>query len=449
MKPLPERRPWRRSPRGAHAPCPGWIAIGQGALTLGALTLAGCSPLPGADGLRDPVPGVTAPVRDPDTGPDWIVEDVGSYTLPDDDWVFDPTVIHTMSLRVEPEAVAALEADPTAMVEARFTLDGEEIEPVGLRLGGAGPTFRSLAGKPELRLQFDAYDPDARLTGMSALVLDNALEDCSGLKRSIGSALFRQGGVPAQRTGYGSLTLNGEDFGLYVVVEAADSAFARRGWANGTGNLYDGQNLVAEDGSQSAVDFQTGLDGGFRLLAGEDVALADVLAVTAAIESTLGTPEYDGTTSAVVHWEAVHRMWAVEEWIGQVDGYFLDHDQYFVYFDPTTGGAELAPAGLDNSFNLDGAWGVQWTGPVGRLGLGCLQDGNCAYDQRDATEAFLDSLDLAALTATLEAQAALTADLAVADPRTECTDEAISTSRALLSQWLLTRNVLVETRWGL
>ena len=82
-------------------------------------------------------------------------------------------------------------------------------------------------------------------------------------------------GIPTSRTGYAQLFVNGEDYGLYLVVESQDDRWLKRNFEDRSGNLYDGK-YVYSGYWPTIVDFGKGLDHWFDLEEGEDVDFEDI-----------------------------------------------------------------------------------------------------------------------------------------------------------------------------
>ena len=139
-------------------------------------------------------------------------------------WMFDPRVVVRIDLDLSGEAMTALGAEPDEYVPATFTLSygRRSYGPwtVSLRLKGGIGSFRPLAGKPGFKLKFPA---GARPDGLKKLTLNNMVQDWSKLHEVVSYELFRAMDVAAPRTGYATVTVNGEPYGLYLNVEKLDA----------------------------------------------------------------------------------------------------------------------------------------------------------------------------------------------------------------------------------
>ena len=62
------------------------------------------------------------------------------------------------------------------------------------------------------------------------------------LHETVSYAIFRAAGVPAPRTGYAYVRVNGEPFGLYLNLEPYDTVSLERLFPGGTQHLYEGES---------------------------------------------------------------------------------------------------------------------------------------------------------------------------------------------------------------
>jgi len=400
----------------------------------------------GAGGDTDPAPDTGA--EDTDAPPEVSEETIGDHVL-DDSWFFSHDTIHTIDITLPSSSWGALFADPYTYAQAGVTVDGEAVTDVGVRLRGKIGSFRDLNGKPKFKIDFNQYVEGQRFYGLETLSLNNEVADCSYLKEPIGYALFEEMGVPAPRTGFAAVTVNGAPYGLYVIIETPDDRFLDRAYEEPGGNLYDGKYIWYGDYSYTLLDFGDGVDDLYQLEEGTDVGNADIAAISDALFAARAGGNFYEDMGAVLDWDNFHRVWAGEQWLGQNDGYVLNTNNYRVYFDPTDGLAKLVPWDLDNTFLYDWEWGMDWWGPRGNLAVACLEDDDCVAAQRIAmaeTIAAAESADLLTLHAQLRV---LIAEEAAADPRRECADSSVSSEQTEVQSWLNNRSDELRREWGL
>ena len=374
-------------------------------------------------------------------------------TLPDhtvdDSWIFDSGAIHQIDLTLPPETVESLYADPYTYAEASVSFNGEVFDRVGVRLRGKIGSFRDLSGKPKFKVDFNQYVEDQRFWGLETLALNNSIVDCSYLKEPLAYDLFEAAGVAASRTGFAQVTVNGADYGLYVLVEVPDDRFLERAWVEPDGNLYDGKYVWYGGYDYTLLDFGIGVDELFQLEEGVDVSHEDVRAVSAAVIDHRGAKTWYEGMAEVLDWDVFHRMWAVEQWMGQNDGYSLNTNNYRVYFDPATGLANFIPWDLDYSFLYDWEWGMNWGYPRGQITYYCLASRDCTNTQRTVTAEVLDVAAALELVSRFDEMAALIEDAARADPRRECSMDWVRSEQAEVRAWLENQDAEMRAWWGL
>jgi hypothetical protein len=427
-----------------------------------ALLTLGCAPTeldrpqdrpPLTEDTDTDTPDTTAPDTDtaPDTGvpePEVTEEEIGDQVL-EDDWIFALDVIHEIEITLPEASVSTLDADPYTYAEGSISFDGEEIPLVGVRLRGKIGSFRTLSGKPKFKIDFNQYITDQRFYGLETISLNNSVVDCSYIKEHIGYALFEAAGVPASRTGLAQVSVNGAPYGLYTIIEVPDDRFLRRHYDDSSGNLYDGKYVWYGGYSYTLLDFAEGHDDLFQLEEGTDVGHADITGVSTVLAASAGTPGYYAATSEVVDWPLLHRMWAVEQYVGQNDGYGLNTNNYRVYFDPADGRADLFPWDLDYSFLNDSDWGLSWSSPSGRLLYYCIFDATCAAAQRAVVSEVLTVAAERDLVGLLDELTPFIDDAARSDPRRECSESSIASAQAGVRAWLVAKDASMRSFWGL
>jgi len=407
-----------------------------------------CSDPDGPEGTDPTGPTGGTP---PTTGRDPVVEeeDAGTQDPELDSWLFVHDVVHTIDITLAPPSTGALGIDPYTHVLGGVVIDGEALDEVGVRLRGKIGSFRTLGGKPKFEIDFNRFVADQRFYGLESISLNNSVVDCSFLKEPMALEVLRRVGAPASRTGFAWVTVNGADYGLYVLVETQDDRFTRRNWADGSGNLYDGKYVWYGGYSYTLLDFNSGVDQLYELEEGTDVGWADITGVSTALAAGSTNGAYVATMDPVLDWDAFHREVAGEQWTGQNDGYALNTNNYRVYFDPETGKASIIPWDYDYSFLNDYDWGMNWSYPAGNLAYACFADPTCAADHAAVVAAVLEDLDPVSLTEVFNEMDAATWDASQQDPRQECGAWNVSYYRDLLRSWILGRGDYMRRFWGL
>lgn len=248
---------------------------------------AGTSPQ-GAGGQGGGGPGGGG---DPGAGPPVTEESAGGYEA-DSAWIFSDKTIHTIEITLPDASVASLEAEPYEWAPGDVSIDGEVVPQIGVRLRGKIGSFRTLSQKPKFKLKFNELVEDQRFYGLEALSLNNSVVDCSYLKEPLGYRIFALSGVPTERVGFARVSVNGSDYGLYVLVEVPDDRFLKRTYKNPGGNLYDGKYIWYGGFNYTLLDFNSGVDDLYGLEEGADVGNADIIAISQAVAAFTGTGQF-------------------------------------------------------------------------------------------------------------------------------------------------------------
>ena len=437
--------------------------------------LLACSDPPSAvpPSSTEPVDSGTTPVADsgttPDTTPDTAVvdtappEDTAEEEQPDPtvneesiedqevdtDWLFTNDTIHVIEITLPTDSVTALNSAPYTYAQADISIDGIEVDTVGMRLRGKIGSFRPLSGKPKIKIDFNQFVEDQRFYGLEGISLNNSVVDCSYMKEVVGYQIFEAAGVPHSRTGYARVSINGADYGLFVLIETPDDRFLARNYPDPTGNLYDGKYVWYGGYSYTLLDFGASVDLKYALEEGTDVGNADIVGVSAAYLNHRYQADYYSATDAVLDWDEIHLMWAAEQWTGQEDGYCMNKNNNRVYFDPTDGKMEFIPWDLDYAFLEDYAWGRNWNAPYGNLAYACYTDTDCRAGQKAAVADMLTRVEAIDWDAMVTDLITLTQADIDSDPRRECSSSNVTYYQGIVRSWVQGRSAYMRTFWGL
>ena len=372
------------------------------ALVLGGFLAVGCGPAPAG-----PPPDARGP-ESPAGG--------GADAPAAGEELFGAAVVHAVEVRLSAAAVDSLAEHPREYVEGDVTIDGEVVERVGVRLK-SWASFRPIQGKASLKLDFNRYVSGQKFRGEKALVLNNMVSDPSFIREYLAYTIYRQLGVPAPKVGYAWVKVNGEDRGLYAVLEAPDKAWLTRNFEDPSGNLYEGDPTRFEDGSFAKADFAEGMEARFDLEVGRDVGRADISAITRGLRATSSTHAGSQVLEPLVDLAQFHRQRAIEVWVGQWDGYHTNQNNYRVYFDPARGGrAVILPWGHDLSFQATPLPDL-WAQPVSALGHACALSPECEATYRAVLEDVGAEIDRLQLDEELASVVALLEDDVERDPK--------------------------------
>ena len=111
---------------------------------------------------------------------------------------------------------------------------------IGLRLKGS-TSLEKLAGHPSFKVKFNWSSlKGQRFVGLKRMTLNAMTQDTSLIHEATAYHLYNQMGVPAPRTGYARVYINGVLKGLYVNIETPDDIFLSTKFVDPTKHLYEG-----------------------------------------------------------------------------------------------------------------------------------------------------------------------------------------------------------------
>ncbi len=252
-----------------------------------------------------------------------------AITLPDDDWqtLRDESRDPSQVFRGETES-------PFTWRRADIVVDGVPISAVGIRKKGLLGSLDS--ARPSLLVDFNRFIDQSPVEGLGRLTLNNNKQDASLISQSLAYAVFRAADLPAPRVGFATLSVNGEQLGIYSNVESIRKPFLRRSFGDGGGLLVEGtiSDIVPE--SLDRLEVQGPESAATR------ARLADLAALLAS-DGPLDVERLD----MLVDLDQFFRFWAVEALLNVWDGYTANQNNYFVYATPSDGLFRFIPWGAD------------------------------------------------------------------------------------------------------
>lgn len=172
-----------------------------------------------------------------------------------------------------------IEMDETAWQEMLDNASAEEYTAANITINGT--TYNNVAIRPKgnsslseivmddttdrysFKIKFDEYVDGQTLDGLSKLVLNNNISDATYMKEYLSYKLLDSLGVPTPECAYAHITVNGEEWGLYLAVEPIEEEFIARNYGSTDGNLYKpesdsvavGENKNNDDAGNNKPDF--------------------------------------------------------------------------------------------------------------------------------------------------------------------------------------------------
>jgi spore coat protein H len=290
-----------------------------------------------------------------------LVPDDGEQT-----WVFDPAAVHTYELTLDPEVWAALQlnARDEEYAEADLTAAGHSLGRVGLRFKGSLGTLASCfeddgtprCEKLSMKLKFDEYVAEQRFFGLKRLNFNSMLFDDTLMRERLAYRVYREMGVVAPRSAHARLVINGEEWGVFSLVEDIDGRFTDHHFEGGDGNVYKeawpgnaDEELLAEalQTNEEVADNSGFLQFQADLLGAAEQELPEVLERYLDVDTTLA---YLAVDQAITNWDGITAFYCYDE--------FCENHNYYWYQAELEPRFVLIPWDLDNTFATSPLTGV-------------------------------------------------------------------------------------------
>jgi hypothetical protein len=233
---------------------------------------------------------------------------------------------------------------------AEFRYGDEVITNLLIRLKGWSSWWQSVPDDPpklQFVIAFDGVDSSKRFHGLRKIELDMPRIDETYLRQRISLAYLRALGLPGLCANNARLFINGSYYGLYTNLERPDKTFLQRVFpGEDRGDLWDaGINLEINE---------------------------DTMGLPHPRLDAFWAAKTPAAIAAIADMDEALLEWAGEAMLGDADGYWIGHYNFFLYDHPTRGWLWI-PHDLDADINWldpridplyywggDPAWAPPW-----------------------------------------------------------------------------------------
>jgi len=152
--------------------------------------------------------------------------------------------------------IVADEADWANMLEnataeeyivATVIINGVKINNVGIRPKGNSSLSQvardSTTDRYSFKIEFDHYVAGKTWLGLDKIVFNNMQGDSTYMKEYLSYDLMAYTGVDTPLYTFSNISVNGEEWGFYLAVEALEDSYAKRVYGNDHGKLYKPESM--------------------------------------------------------------------------------------------------------------------------------------------------------------------------------------------------------------
>jgi spore coat protein CotH len=169
------------------------------------------------------------------------------------DSLFSTDKVHTIDIQVSDsnwdEMIENAQAEE--YIQATVVIDGEKVGGVGLRPKGNSSLSMiasSDSDRYSFKIEFDHFSDSISYHGLDKLALNNIAQDNTYMKDYVTYQMMNAMGADAPLSSFIWVTVNGEDWGLYIAAECIEESFAQRVYGNDFGEIYKPDSMDMNGG---------------------------------------------------------------------------------------------------------------------------------------------------------------------------------------------------------
>lgn len=169
--------------------------------------------------------------------------------------LFDTSKVHTINIIMDNWDEFTEQCKSEEYYNCTVVIDNKAYKNVAIR--GKGNTSLSQVnnGRYSYKIEFDHYDSTNTYYGLDKLCLNNIIQDNTYMKDYLTYQMMKEAGVAAPLCSYAYITVNGEDWGLYLAVEGVEEAFLQRNYGKDYGELYKPDSMSMGGGRGNGEKF--------------------------------------------------------------------------------------------------------------------------------------------------------------------------------------------------
>jgi hypothetical protein len=156
---------------------------------------------------------------------------------------FNPSVVQDLFINITTDNWQDILNNPLdeEYHETSITFNGVSLDSVAIRTKGGSSlssVARSTSDRYSFKLDINEYVDGQKFFGLKKFTLQNSFNDPSYMREVFAYDLLNEMGVATPQHAFVNFYVNGELFGLYLMVEAIDGEFLENNFANSNGDLY-------------------------------------------------------------------------------------------------------------------------------------------------------------------------------------------------------------------
>ena len=172
--------------------------------------------------------------------------------------LFDTSSVHTINIIMDDWDTFTANCQSEEYYSCTVVIDNEAYKNVAIR--GKGNTSLTQVqsygnDRYSFKIEFDHYDSTQSYHGLDKLCLNNIIQDNTYMKDYLVYQMMNDMGVASPLCSFVYITVNGEDWGLYLAVEGVEESFLQRNYGSNYGELYKPDSMSMGGGRGNGMNF--------------------------------------------------------------------------------------------------------------------------------------------------------------------------------------------------
>ncbi len=172
--------------------------------------------------------------------------------------LFDTELVHTLDIVMDDWEGFLETCENEEYAQCDVIIDGEAYQNTAIRAkGNTSLTMVSAmdSDRYSFKLEFDHYNSGRTYYGLDKLSLNNIIQDTTYMKDYLTYRMMGAFSVNAPLCSYVFITVNGQDWGLYLAVEGVEDGFLQRNYGSDFGELYKPDSMSFGGGRGKGQEF--------------------------------------------------------------------------------------------------------------------------------------------------------------------------------------------------
>lgn len=172
--------------------------------------------------------------------------------------LFDTSYVHRIDIVMDDWNTFIENCESEDYSSCTVVIDGNKHNNIAIRAKGntSLSNVRDMGSKRySFKLEFDHYEAGKNYDGLDKLCLNNLIQDNTMMKDYLVYRMMNDFNVSSPLCSFAFITVNGEDWGLYLAVESVEDSFLSRNYGSNAGELYKPDSMGFGGGRGNGKDF--------------------------------------------------------------------------------------------------------------------------------------------------------------------------------------------------